>query len=32
LLFYRLAQLAADCKPIARKAIIGGQKQHVVDG
>ena len=32
LLFYRLAQLAADCKPIARQAIIGGQKQHVVGG
>lgn len=30
LLFYRLAQLAADCKPIARRAIIGGQNQHVV--
>ncbi len=32
LLFFRLAQLATDCKPIARKAIIGGQKQHVVEG
>jgi len=30
LLFYRLAQLASDCKPIARRAIIGGQNQHVV--
>ncbi len=32
LLFFRLAQLAVDCKPIARKAIIGGKKQDVVDG
>jgi len=32
LLFYRLAQLATDCKPIARQAIIGGQKQHVAGG
>jgi len=32
LLFFRLAQLATDCSPIARKAIIGGKKQHVVDG
>ncbi len=32
LLFYRLAQLATDCQPMARKAIIGGKTQHVVDG
>lgn len=32
LLFFSLAQLATDCSPIARKAIIGGKKQHVVDG
>ena len=32
LLFYRLAQLATDCNPMVRKAIIGGKNQHVVDG
>jgi len=32
LLFFRLAQLAVDCAPIARKAIIGGKKQDVVVG
>jgi transposase-like protein len=32
LLFYRLAKLAADCKPIDRRAIIGGHIQHMVDG
>ena len=32
LLFFRLAQLATDCKPIARQAIIGGKKQHEVGG
>ncbi len=32
LLFFRLAQLAVDCAPITRKAIVGGKKQDVVDG
>ena len=32
LLFFRLAQLATDCTPIIRRAIIGGKKQHVVGG
>jgi len=32
LLFFRLMEQAIDCNPVPRKMIIGGQKQHMVDG
>ena len=32
LLFFRLMEQAIDCNPVPRKMIIGGRKQHMVDG
>jgi len=32
LLFFRLMEQAIDCNPVTRKLIIGGRKQHMVDG
>ena len=32
LLFFRLMKQAIDCNPVPRKMIIGGRKQHMVDG
>jgi hypothetical protein len=32
LLFYRLMEQSIDCTPVPRQMIIGGQKQHIVDG
>ena len=32
LLFFRLMEQAIDCNPVPRKMIIGGQKQHMIDG
>lgn len=32
LLFFRLMEQAIDCNSVPRKMIIGGRKQHMVDG